>query len=399
MIYLTRRRALGAAASTLAVSLAGRAAFAADPVEIPVLISLTGPFAFLGKKETESYQIAEALVNRTGGIQGRPLHFAINDIQSNPTVAVQVANQVLERKPAIITGLEPGAAAQAVIPLLKDQTVMYTISSSAKLVQGGFAFASSPDTRVAQVAGIRFLRGRGVKRLGILASTDVTGADQIAMIEEALKLPENSGVTIVATERFAVADIGVQAQVARLKAATPEGVWIGTTGSGFGTALRGLSDAGIGTLPIMTNAGNALRAQADQYKSFMPRDTYFSGPLRFMERGADVNRGVRNAQNVFYDNMRAAGTPRPDVGDNTSWDLIQIAVGALRKLGPNATGPDVHRYMLALQGFPVTNGVMDFRDGSGRGLGLDANIIVRWDATKDDFIAASEPGGAPLRGR
>jgi hypothetical protein len=42
---------------------------------------------------------------------------------------------------------------------------------------------------------------------------------------------------------------------------------------------------------------------------------------------------------------------------------------------------------------------MDFRDGSGRGLGLDANIIVRWDTPKDDFVAASEPGGNPLRSR
>jgi branched-chain amino acid transport system substrate-binding protein len=399
MSNLTRRRALGAAASTLAASFTARAAFAADPYEIPVLISLTGPFAFLGKQEVESYRVAEALVNRTGGIQGRPLHFAISDIQSNPTVAVQVANQVLERKPAIITGLEPGAAAQAVIPLLKDQTVMFTISSSAKLVQNGFAFAASPDTRVAQVAGIRYLRGRGVKRLGIIASTDVTGADQIAMIDEALKLSENTGnIAVVATERFAVADIGVQAQVARLKAAAPDGVWIGTTGTGFGTAVRGLSDAGM-AVPVITNSGNALRGLVDQYKAVMPRDVFFSGALRFMERGADVNRGVRTAQNVFYDSLRSAGNSRPDIGDNVSWDLIQIAVAALRKLGPTATGPELQRYLLALRDFPVTNGVMDFRDGSGRGLGLDANVVVRWDFSKDDFSAVSQPGGAPLPGR
>jgi branched-chain amino acid transport system substrate-binding protein len=155
----------------------------------------------------------------------------------------------------------------------------------------------------------------------------------------------------------------------------------------------------MGALPVMTNAANAVRLQIDQYKTFLPRDVYFSGPLRFMERGADPNRGVSRAQNAFYDAMRAAGNMKPDVGDNTAWDMIQVAVGALRKLGPTATGPDVHKYMGTLHDFPASNGVMDYREGTGRGLGLDANVIVRWDTSKDDFVAVSEPGGAPLRGR
>jgi len=45
-------------------------AHAAEPYEINAILSLTGPFAFLGTSEAASLRTLEPLVNKAGGING-----------------------------------------------------------------------------------------------------------------------------------------------------------------------------------------------------------------------------------------------------------------------------------------------------------------------------------------
>jgi len=62
---------------------------AADPLEIYVISSQTGPISFGGKLQAPGALGLEAYVNKTGGIRGRPIKVVIIDEQSNPSVAVQ----------------------------------------------------------------------------------------------------------------------------------------------------------------------------------------------------------------------------------------------------------------------------------------------------------------------
>jgi branched-chain amino acid transport system substrate-binding protein len=372
-----------------------RANGAEDPYEVPAMLSLTGPFAFLGKEESDTLHGVEVLANRTGGIRGRPLHFAITDIQSSPTVAVQVATQVLAKHPAVIMGPEPTAAVNALIPLVRSDAVLYTMSGGAKPPARGYVFCASVGTYDQMLAALRFLRDRGLKRIAIIATTDATGADQIAVIQDGMKLPDFAGISLVATERFAIADLNVSAQLARIKAAAPDIIWVGTTGTGYGTVLRGLSEAGV-TTPSITNGGNIVRAQMSQFTGMIPTETYFVGPVRFMARLTERDTGVRREQSRFYETMASLGISRPDIGNNLAWDAAWVVVSALRELGPSATAEAVHSYMMNLHDFAATNGRMDFRDGSQRGVGVPSVLIVKWDPAKDDWTPLSDAGGAPL---
>ena len=56
---------------------------AADPYEINVILPLTGNIAFVGTTQQQSLKALEAYVNRTGGINGRPLSFVISDDQGD----------------------------------------------------------------------------------------------------------------------------------------------------------------------------------------------------------------------------------------------------------------------------------------------------------------------------
>ena len=77
------RLAIALAAAILALA-APQRSFAADPLEIPTILPLTGPAAFLGKEYAETLKLLEARVNNAGGVAGRPIHFTIADDQTSP---------------------------------------------------------------------------------------------------------------------------------------------------------------------------------------------------------------------------------------------------------------------------------------------------------------------------
>ena len=86
----------------------------------------------------------------------------------------------------------------------------------------------------------------------------------------------------------------------------------------------------------------------------------------------------------------------PDVGNGFPWDPTLIVIDALRKLGTNADARAVRDYILDVHGYAGTNGIYDYRDGSQRGQGLNALVIVRWDPAKKNVYTVTEPGGKPL---
>ncbi len=73
------------------------------PYEVYAILSLTGSAAFLGTKEQQALAILEGVVNKGGGIGGRPVRFVVQDDTSNPQTGVQIANALIAKNvPAII---------------------------------------------------------------------------------------------------------------------------------------------------------------------------------------------------------------------------------------------------------------------------------------------------------
>lgn len=90
---------------------------AADPYQIDVILPLTGPGSFLGKEEADALGVLEWIANKSGGLAGRPVKFAIQDDQSNPQVGVQLANAVLTKKPSVQLGSALVSICNALLPL------------------------------------------------------------------------------------------------------------------------------------------------------------------------------------------------------------------------------------------------------------------------------------------
>ena len=381
--------------ATLAL-LAGAVAPArsADPYDINVVISLTGPGAFLGQAGAKTIGAIEQLVNKSGGIKGRPVHFVFADDQTSPATAVQLTNAIIAKGAPIVLGSAVGATCSAMMPLFKNGPLQYCYSPVIHPVAPSYVFSAGASTRDLSLAGIRWAHLRGIHKIALLSSTDSTGQDGETVNKENLARPEFAGMQVVANEHFNASDININAQLSRIKASGAELLYAQTVGTPFGTVLKDAFDTGL-DMPILTNSGNINFTQMTQYAAFVPKDVYFTG-LRYLEHATAAPGPVRDAQLQFIAAMKAVGIAQPDFSHVFAWDATMIAVNALRHLGTNATAAQIREYIASLHGYAGINGIMDFRDGQQRGLTENAALVVRWDATKHDFVPASRPGGYML---
>src|SRR5580698_5444241 len=360
-----RALTVGAGAALSAALLLGSLVRAADapPVTIPVILPLTGGGAFIGQTHEKTMQILEDMVNKSGGIKGRPIKFDFLDDQTSPAVSKQLATQVEGQSP-IVLGSSLSAMCQADAPVFAtDGPVNWCLSPAIYPAAGSYVFSTSVSTKDLFVATLRFFREKGWKKFALLASQDASGQDGVDDTALAMKLSENSGMQLVDTERYAASDVSATAQLTRIKAAGPQAMIIWVPGTPFATGLRAMQDVGL-DVPVVATSANMVVAQLKQYSAFMPKELYFPGVT--YAAGIAQNARVKHQQDLYNAAMKAAGVTT-DLQSGMTWDAGLITVDALRKLGPTATGAQIRDYIAGLNNYPGILGVYDFTKIPQRG--------------------------------
>jgi branched-chain amino acid transport system substrate-binding protein len=366
---------------------------AEDPFEIDVLLSMTGPATFLGHGTSQGIAAAEAVANKSGGINGRPVKFVIQDDQSNPQVDVQLASAIVAKHKTVFIAAALAGQCNAMAPLLTDGPVLYCLTPSVRPPAGSYVFSINPATFDQVPVELRYFRQRGITRIAEITSNDASGQDAEHSVDTALELPENKGMTIVDREHFITTDISVAAQIARVKASNAQVLFAFSTGTPFGTILSNAFESGL-NLPILTTAGNLTYAQMTQYAQMMPKELYFPGVASIVPDQVP-DRRVKAAVQAFDQALIAQGV-KPEYIQSASYDPALLIVNALRKLGTNATPAQLRNYIANMSGYAGASGIYDFRTTPQRGLAQNAVIMVRWDRAKATWVAVSKPGGAPL---
>jgi branched-chain amino acid transport system substrate-binding protein len=371
------------------VPLAGRAA---DPLEIHTILPLTGPGAFLGKQQQLAASVVEDLVNKSGGVHGRPIKFVIEDDQSNPQIAVQLVNGAIAQHPAVVIGGSLAAICNAIIPLVNNGPVLYCLSPGVHPADGSYVFSANITAEGMLAGASSYARQRGWLRVAAITSTDTTGQDADRGIDATFNA--QNGFQIVDREHFNPTDISVAAQIARVKASGAQVLIAWATGTPVATVLRATQDAGL-DIPLVLGSGNVTYAQMKAYAGFLPKNALFPANAPFgasqLPKGA-----LKQRVTEFYDAFKAVGV-RPDVGQITPWDALLLIVSAYRKLGPDATAAQVREYLTNLRGYVGAMGPYDFRAKPQRGLDESNVLMVRWDTAADTWVGVSTLGGKPLK--
>ncbi len=364
----------------------------AQPIDIPVVLPLTGGAAFLGQGERDALRIVEGVVNKG---DDPPVHFSFFDDQSSPQAAVQLASQIKAQQPLVVLGSAIVAMCNAMAPMLKGGPVMYCLSPGIHPADGSGVFTAFISTHDLARALVRYYRGRGFTRLAMITSTDASGQDGRLGFEEALKLPENAGLSVVSSVQFNPTDVSVSAQVQQMKAANPQAVIAWTSGAPFGTVLKGIVQGGL-DVPVATTDANMTNAQMAQYASFLPSEALFMSSEWPPHTGAvTLDPRVVAAQKAMFDAYAAAGA-KPDISAALAWDAGVLAAKAVRSGGPGAKPEALRSYIAAIKDWAGVNGIYDFTKVPQRGLDETNAVVTRWQPKENTWTIISQPGGAPL---
>jgi branched-chain amino acid transport system substrate-binding protein len=379
-----------------ALMLAPAAARAADSYDINVILPMTGGASFVGKGQHDSLEALAAVVNKAGGIGGKPLKWIYHDDTSSPQLAVQLANDILAEKPSVMIGSSIVAMCAAIAPLMKNGPVDYCLSPGYHPGPGSFVFSASSSSIDQFAATVRYYRMMGWTKIAMLSTTDASGQDGDHAIDQVLALPENKDVRKVAQEHFNPTDISVAAQIEHIKASGAQALIAWTTGAPAATVFKGAIQAGL-DIPLAPTSGNQTFAQMAQWLDFLPPKMLMPSAL-FPEHDGlyKLDPAVEKAQHDMYGVLKERGL-KADNMEATSWDAGLIVVGALQKLGPNATAEQIRSYIANLTGFAGIDGVYDFKANPERGLGPDSSIVTRYDAKEKAWVWLTKPGGAPLK--
>lgn len=392
----TRHRWLRIVAITLALTVTSgpRVGVPAPAYEINVILPLTGTGTFLGQEQQQALQTLANTVNKRGGIRGTSISFNYFDDQSNPQVALQIAQTLIEQHVSVILGPSLASSCGAITPIVaRSGPVLYCMTNAGHPAKGGYVFASLYSSQDILTVTMRYFRERGWTRIAYLVSTDATGQDAEQGILNAVALPENQSVKIVDHEYFATNDMSVQAQMSKIKAANPQALIAWATGTPAGTIFHATHDAGL-DIPTTTSPGNLNAAFIKQYTSLLPSELYL-GAVAYFAPDVVTDRGVKRALDTMTDAL-ASIQQKPDQVIASTWDPTMLVIDALEHTGTAASPAELRDYLLAVHGWSGVNGIYDFRNFPQRGIGQNAVVMVRWDMSKQTWLPVSKFGGALL---
>src|SRR5208337_3004080 len=105
-------------------------ASAAETIRIGFVISVTGPYGFIGTPQKEIIEAAVADVNKKGGIDGKQLEAFIEDDRSVPTNAVVAGTKLIKDKSicALVAASSFDSSA-ALIPIAEQEKVPYLVTA------------------------------------------------------------------------------------------------------------------------------------------------------------------------------------------------------------------------------------------------------------------------------
>ena len=253
---INRRSLLLASLATPALSNSG---FAADPIKIGMTQPLTGAVAASGNYVANGAKIATEVLNRAGGVLGRPLELILEDNKSNPREAVaSVEKLVLRDRVPVLIGAWSSTFTLAIMPKLIEYKVPMVVetSSASRITTSGnpWVFRIAPTSEMEAIAFSALLSKftPAMKKVDFLSVNNDFGRGAAEKFSAALAA---RGIAIGKTETMTPEATDLAAQLTALKQSDGDTVFVTTGVEQMTLALRQAVEQRLGKR-IVTTGGS-----------------------------------------------------------------------------------------------------------------------------------------------
>jgi branched-chain amino acid transport system substrate-binding protein len=214
----------------LAAPALGRGAAAAEPIKIGMTQPLTGAVAASGTYVANGARIALDVLNRQGGVLGRPIQLVLEDNKSNPREAVaSVEKLVLSDKVPVLIGAWSSTFTLAIMPKLLEYRVPMVVetSSAARITTSGnpWVFRIAPTSEMEALAFAEQLAkfSPAIRKIDFLSVNNDFGRGAAEKFSAALAA---KGIATGRTETMTPEATDLAAQLTALKQSDADTVFV-----------------------------------------------------------------------------------------------------------------------------------------------------------------------------
>ncbi|MCX7896539.1 MAG: ABC transporter substrate-binding protein [Rhodocyclaceae bacterium] len=345
--------------------------FAAEPIKIGSVLSVTGPAAFLGDPELKTLEMYIEEINKKGGVLGRPLQLIHYDDGSDASKANAFAKRLIEDdKVDLIVGGTTTGSTMAMVPLVEKAGVPFISLAGAVVIiepVKKWVFKTPHTDRMAAEKVFEDMKKRGISKVALLSET--SGFGQSGKKETEAVAPKY-GITLVANETYGPKDTDMTPQLTKIK--NTEGVqaiFIFGLGQGPAIATKNAKQLGI-TLPIYHAHGVAseefikLAGPAAEGVRLPAAALLVADKLDDKDPQKAVAMAYKKAFNERW---------KTDVSTfgGHAYDGLMIAVDAIKRAGTTDKAK-VRDAIEATRGYIGTGGVVNMSPTDHMGLDLSA---------------------------
>ncbi len=231
------------------------AVFAAPPVKIGALFSVTGPASFLGEPERNTAEMMVAEINKAGGIKGHKLELIVYDTQGDATKAVQGVNKLIkDDKVVALIGPSTTGDSMAVIPVVeKAEIPLISCAAGIKITDPvkKWVFKTAQNDVLAVTKIYKYLQKQKISKIAILTVSDGFGSSG----REQLKLQSKEfGMRIISDETYGPKDDDMTVQLTKIRDSEAQAIICWGTNPGPAKVARNVKQLGI-KLPLFMSHG------------------------------------------------------------------------------------------------------------------------------------------------
>jgi branched-chain amino acid transport system substrate-binding protein len=229
------------------------------PIKVGLLLSTTGPAAYIGEPGLKSVQLYVRKLNEAGGVLGRKIELISYDDASEAAKANTLAKRLIDSdKVDVILGATTTGSAMALIPLVEaGETPLITWAGGISIIDPvqKWVFKTSHTDRMAAERVFTDLKKRGITKVALLTETSGFGQSGRA---EAQRSASSYGLTVVADETFAPKDGDMTAQLTKVRGSAAQALFIFGTNPAASIATKNFRQLGI-KLPLYHAHGVASK--------------------------------------------------------------------------------------------------------------------------------------------
>ena len=379
----------GLLAVALALAVFGAAPAKAQEKEIRIgaLMANSGPSAFIGLSQKNTFDMLVEQINARGGMSGYKIKPFFYDSEGNSTLAAQQFRRLAETdKVHVVIGPSTTGETLVVKPIANELKLPTISMGGAEIIvvpPTRYVFKVSPTDRIVAEHVLAFIKGKGITNIALLSSADGYGQAGAVMVKD---IAPRVGVKIATADEFGARDSDMTPQILKIRASGADAMLVWSVNPGPSIILRNAVAVGYNK-PIYMSNGAASQVLIDQ-SGTAAENAFVSSSRLLAPASLNTNDPMSKVVTTLVADYKARFKIEPPGFAGNTYDALMLIEKALEKI----TGP-VDREKLAdsFQSgikYPGTNGFADYTPEKHGGLDGTSRSMVMMQIKNGKFVLA-----------